>query len=95
MIITEELIQKLESLSKLKLNETEKIKVKEDLTRMVEMFNTIAEVDTNGVEPLIHLTDNQNLMRADVVGRELTVNEALKNAPQTQASYFTVPKIIE
>jgi len=95
MVIDDHLIHKLETLSKLKLNATEKEKLKGDLGNMVGMFSKIAEVDTNGVAPLRHMTDTVNVMRDDVAHNQLSHEEALKNAPKTIGRYFVVPKVIE
>ena len=95
MEIDDHLIHKLETLSKLKLSVTEKDKLKSDLENMVRMFGKIAEVDTQGVLPLRHMTDTVNVMRDDVANNQLSHEEALKNAPNTIGRYFAVPKVIE
>ena len=95
MEIDDQLIHKLETLSKLKLSSQEKDKLKNDLENMVNMFGKIAEVDTRGVQPLRHMTDTVNVMRDDVAINQLSHEEALKNAPKTIGRYFAVPKVIE
>lgn len=95
MVIDDHLIHELETLSKLKLSEAEKDKLKIDLENMVSMFGKIAEVDTQGVLPLRHMTDTVNVMRDDVAYNQLSHEEALKNAPNTIGRYFAVPKVIE
>ena len=95
MEIDDHLIQKLETLSKLKLSTTEKEKLKSDLENMVGMFGKIAEVDTSGIAPLRHMTDTVNVMRDDVAHNQLSHEEALKNAPKAIGRYFAVPKVIE
>ena len=95
MKIDDILIQKLETLSKLKLEEKERVILRGELENMVEMFGKISEVDTTGVEPLRHITGSVNIMRDDIAFNALTQEEALKNAPAVINPYFSVPKVIE
>lgn len=78
MQIDDHLIQKLETLSKLKLTEVEKDKLKSDLENMVGMFSKIAEVDTSDIAPLRHMTDTVNIMRDDVPQNAISHEAALK-----------------
>ena len=95
MKIDDALIGKLETLSKLKLQDTEKEVLKSELSSIVDMFSTIANIDTTGVEPLRHITDAVNVMREDVAHNGLTTEQGLKNAPLSQGRFFAVPKVIE
>jgi aspartyl/glutamyl-tRNA(Asn/Gln) amidotransferase C subunit len=36
-----------------------------------------------------------NALRSDVVGVQLTQEQALKNAPQQENGFFSVPKVME
>ncbi|MFZ1751266.1 MAG: Asp-tRNA(Asn)/Glu-tRNA(Gln) amidotransferase subunit GatC [Saprospiraceae bacterium] len=95
MNIDDALIQKLEILSKLKLEDAEKVVLKSELSSVLDMFDKIGEVDTSGVKPLTHMTDTVNEMRSDVVQGQLLTDEALKNAPKAVGSFFAVPKVID
>ncbi len=95
MKIDDQLILKLETLSKLKLSSDERIKFKGDLENMVNMFGQIAEVDTENIPPLRHMTDTVNVMREDIADNALSHESALKNAPKTVGRFFAVPKVIE
>ncbi len=95
MVINDELIYKLEGLSKLKLDEGERNALKIELGSIVDMFAKISEVDTTGITPLRHMTDTVNTMREDIGHNQLTTEQALKNAPVSIGSYFAVPKVIE
>ncbi|HEX8531239.1 MAG TPA: Asp-tRNA(Asn)/Glu-tRNA(Gln) amidotransferase subunit GatC, partial [Cytophagales bacterium] len=53
------------------------------------------EVDTAGVEPLTHLTDEVNVMREDQVQEPLPPERGLLNAPRKDDEYFRVPKVLE
>ncbi|MFT5595392.1 MAG: aspartyl-tRNA(Asn)/glutamyl-tRNA(Gln) amidotransferase subunit C [Flammeovirgaceae bacterium] len=95
MIVDNALIDKLANLSKLEFDEESKEGIKKDLTRMLAFVEQLNELDTEGVEPLIHVNEEKNKFREDVVSEELSQKEALKNAPEHDGFYFKVPKVVE
>lgn len=62
---------------------------------MIGFVEQLKEVDTTGVEPLTRMTHEINALRKDAVAGELTSEQALLNAPQSDGNYFRVPKVIE
>ena len=42
-----------------------------------------------------HVLDLSNVFREDVSQSRISHDEALKNAPDTDGTYFRVPKVIE
>jgi aspartyl-tRNA(Asn)/glutamyl-tRNA(Gln) amidotransferase subunit C len=94
MEINDTLIDKLASLSKLHFNEAEKAGIKSDLEKMLQFVDKLNELDTNGVEPLLHISTNVNILRKDLAANMLTRENALLNAPLTDGSFFKVPKVI-
>ena len=95
MEVTSEMIDRLAQLAKLKFSEEEKKELKTDLERMIEFVEKLKEVDTTGVEPLLHITDAVNVLREDEVKQTITKEEALLNAPLTDGNFFKVPKVIK
>ena len=95
MQVTDEMIANLASLSRLKFNDEEKIEIKKDLQRMISFVEKLNEVDTTGVEPLLHMTDVTNVYREDIVQGSMPKAEALANAPVADENYFKVPKVIK
>lgn len=65
-----------------------------DMQRVIEFVNALAEVDTKGVEPLIFLTEEEDVLRADDARMEITKEEALANAPVKDSDYFKVPRVV-
>ena len=95
MQVDDALIEKLAELSMLKFNEAEKEEIKADLQKMIGFIDKLQELDTTGIEPLMHMSDEINVLREDVAGPMLTEEEALKNAPHHDEHYFKVPKVIK
>lgn len=95
MNIDDALILKLEKLAKLKLSKVESNRLKNELEKVIDMFSLIAEVDTEGVEPLRYLNDQENVLREDVAKKGISFDEVKKNAPKVILNQFAVPKVIE
>lgn len=94
MPINIETIDKLAQLARLNFDNVQKESIANDVQRMVHFVEKLNELDTTGIEPLLHMSKNINILRADEIQGSITVDEALKNAPQANASFFKVPKVI-
>lgn len=95
MQVTDELIEKLARLSMLEFSENEKKEIREDLTKMIAFVEKLNELDTSDIEPLMHMSNEENVLRQDQIGNMLSKDEALQNAPAHDTNYFTVPKVIK
>ncbi|MBL7810936.1 MAG: Asp-tRNA(Asn)/Glu-tRNA(Gln) amidotransferase subunit GatC [Bacteroidetes bacterium] len=95
MRITPEKVDELAALARLKFEGGEKEAIRADLEKILEMCEKLNEVDTTGVEPLIYMTENSNVLREDVVHQEITHEQALLNAPKKDSDFFRVPKVID
>lgn len=95
MEITPRLIDKLAELSRLEFNDEAHGEIKHDLMELIAFVEKLKEVDTTGIEPLIHISEEENRLRQDVVTTEVTKEEALKNAPLHDGSHIKVPKVIK
>lgn len=95
MKITDEKIDQLAHLSRLEFNDEAKARIKTDLENILVLCEKLNEVDTEGIEPLIYMTDTMNNTREDVVEQVFTKDEILRNAPGKDSDYFRVPKVIE
>ncbi|MEO5647791.1 MAG: Asp-tRNA(Asn)/Glu-tRNA(Gln) amidotransferase subunit GatC [Chitinophagaceae bacterium] len=94
MEVTNQLIDKLADLGRLSFNDEEKAALKIDLEKMIGFIDKLNELDTSGIEPLLHLSDNLNVLREDNVRNMISRVDALKNAPIKDDSFFKVPKVI-
>ncbi len=95
MIINDELVEKLAHLARLEVKPEEKERLKGDLQKMIAFIEKLNELDTSGVEPLLFMTDEVNVLRDDVVIPTITREEALMNAPTHDEAFFKVPKVIK
>ncbi|MFY8129301.1 MAG: Asp-tRNA(Asn)/Glu-tRNA(Gln) amidotransferase subunit GatC [Chitinophagaceae bacterium] len=95
MEITNELVDKLAHLSKLSFNNTEKESIKADLSKMIGFIEQLQQIDTQGVEPLQHMSDAVNVLRKDEQQGSISQQDGLLNAPKSDGKYFMVPKVIK
>jgi aspartyl-tRNA(Asn)/glutamyl-tRNA(Gln) amidotransferase subunit C len=94
MQIERNLILRLENLARLELSEAEREKLQGSLNDILSMVEKLNELDTEGVEPLVYINEDLNMLREDVVKNELARTDALKNAPDATDAFFKVPKVI-
>ena len=94
MEVNDELINHLSDLARLEFSEKEKEGIKKDLQKMISFVEKLKELDTVGVIPVSHMTEEVNQLREDTAGGSCSRGEALQNAPFTDGVYFKVPKVI-
>ena len=95
MEVNDALVDKLANLARLKFNDTEKAAIRNDLQKMIRFVEKLNELDTTGVEPLLHVGDTVNILRADEVKGSISREDGLKNALLHDEHFFKVPKVIK
>lgn len=94
-MVTEELVEKLSLLARLKFGDEEKLFIKDDLEKMIRFIDKLNEIDTSDVKPLLHLNEDINIFRKDQVELMCSKEDALKNTSLKDETYFKVPKVIK
>lgn len=94
MNIDLETVEKIAHLARLEVSETEKQGLLNDMNKILSFMEKLNELDTEGIAPLVYLTDEVNVFRKDEVKHEMTVQQALQNAPKQDGKYFRVAKVI-
>ena len=95
MKIDNDTVDKIAHLARLEFNNEAKEEIKKDMNNMLSFIDKLNELNTDGIEPLVYMSDETNVLRNDEVKQEITQQEALKNAPKHDSDYFKVPKVIE
>ncbi|MFN5704704.1 MAG: Asp-tRNA(Asn)/Glu-tRNA(Gln) amidotransferase subunit GatC [bacterium] len=95
MKIDKDLVDKIAHLARLEFDDQQKVKIEQDLNNILSFMESLNELDTSNVEPLIYMTEEKNVFRKDEQKQEVSHEEALKNAPKKDSDYFRVPKVIE
>jgi aspartyl-tRNA(Asn)/glutamyl-tRNA(Gln) amidotransferase subunit C len=95
MEVNDAMVDKLAHLSRLKFNEAEKDEIKKDLQSMIGFVEKLNELNLEGVKPLLHISEEVNVLREDEIKGSISREEALKNAPEHDGQFFKVPKVIK
>jgi aspartyl-tRNA(Asn)/glutamyl-tRNA(Gln) amidotransferase subunit C len=94
MKITEEIVDHIAHLSRLKFEGDKKAAIKQDLENITSFMDVLSELPTDNVEPLIFMNDEVNVLREDIPKVTVSHEEALKNAPKKDSDYFRIPKVL-
>ncbi len=94
-MVTDQLFEKLSLLSRLQFDDKEKIIIKQDLEKMIRFIDKLNEIDTSAVKPLLHINEDVNIFREDQLQPMCSNEEALRNAPVKDETFFKVPKVIQ
>ena len=92
--IDNKLISDLSKLARLKFDDSSTTKMKKDLEKIISFVDKLSEIDTNGIEPLIYLSNEVNVLREDNIANEISQEKALQNAPHKDSDYFKVPTVL-
>ena len=95
MEVNDTLVDKLANLARLQFDNTEKSAIKNDLQRMIQFVEKLNGLDTTGVSPLLHMSDNINALREDEIKGSISREDGLKNAAKNDSQFFKVPKVIK
>ena len=97
-MITRQEVAHVARLARLKLSAKEETAMTSQLAKMLDYFNLLREVDTEGIAPIVHVVEHPNAMREDIPKASLTADEVLANAPASatsESNFFTVPKVVD
>jgi len=107
MKVTEQEVLYVAELANLELTPPERARMVRDLNSILEYVDRLNELDTAGVPPMAQVSDRygatekkgsarfEYAMRADELGTSLDHQLALANAPESDGTFFKVPKVIE
>ena len=105
MNITSKEVSYVADLANLELTEEERVRMVRDLNSILGYIDTLNELDTSNVPPMAQVAagaqaSGENVaakyeLREDHPGESLPHEAALANAPDHNADFFKVPKVIE
>ncbi len=95
MSLTEDQVQQIATLARLKLKPEEHAELVDKLSRIVDFVDHLSEADTEGVVPMAHPLDVAQRLRPDVVTEPDQRDRFQENAPSVTDGLYLVPKVIE
>lgn len=90
MSLTTTDVEHIAELAKLALTEAEIEQYRQQLSAILDHFETLKQVDTSTVPPTANVLPLRTVMRADVVRPGLATEDALANAPDREDGFFRV-----
>lgn len=88
-------VRKVARLARIRTTESEEETLAKELNNILAMISELNAVDTTGVEPLTSVIDMNLPQRPDEVSDGNMQEKILQNAPESQAGFFVVPKVVE
>jgi len=109
--VTDKDVAYVANLANLELTEEERSRMLRDLNSILEYVGRLSELETNEIAPMAQVSDRYGVnesrqgserfvyaIREDVkdgLRKSLPQDVAVKNAPDTDGTFFEVPKVIE
>ncbi|WP_155264913.1 Asp-tRNA(Asn)/Glu-tRNA(Gln) amidotransferase subunit GatC [Sphingomonas segetis] len=95
MSVSPEQVRHIAKLARIAMSDEEIERLVPELNNILGWVEQLGEVNTDGIEPLATVIDQQLRLRDDVVTDGGIRDEVLANAPEAQHGFFAVPKVIE
>ena len=95
MKLNHEEVLHIARLARVALTEEEITRMSEQLSNLLEHFEVLQKVDTEGVPPTAQSVSLQSVMREDEVRPSLSPEEVLANAPRREGDCFRVRAVLE
>ena len=88
-------IQKLFTLAKLNIKKDQEDKLTNELSSLLSWVGTLQTANTQNVGPLTHPVPLILNCNDDLPPENISLNNALKNAPESDNNHFLVPRVID
>lgn len=95
MAIDAATVKKVASLARIREPEDRLEPLARELSGILQWIEQLAEVDTDGVEPMTSVVEAALPMREDLVTEGGDPAKVLANAPKADRNFFVVPKVVE
>ncbi|HLQ41124.1 MAG TPA: Asp-tRNA(Asn)/Glu-tRNA(Gln) amidotransferase subunit GatC [Tetragenococcus sp.] len=95
MAISEEQVKHVANLAKLSFKDDELHQFTEQLGEIIDMFESLSEVDTEGVALTSNVVNEINVVREDKAVKTVGREALLKNVPEAEKGFIKVPAIID
>ena len=94
MSISKETIERVARLSKLSFTEAETERLSTQLTDIINIVETLEDIDTTDVKPTTNVIFDTNRFREDQAKPGLDRDELMKNVPMHKDGYIQVPAML-
>ncbi len=95
MSLTPEQVRHIAHLARLGLTDADVEKFSHQLSDILDYFDRLKAVDTEGVPPTAYPLDLHNIMRDDPPEPASPAEDVLANAPNREGDYFRVRAVLD
>ncbi len=95
MIVTQQDVEYVARLARLRLEPTEAARLTSQLEQILEYVNQLRQLPTDGIEPTTHVVPLGNVLRPDAVTPSLPAETVASLAPDRQQQFIRVPKVLD
>lgn len=88
-------VAKIANLARIKLKDDELEPLAAELNNILGWVEQLNEIDTDGIDPMASPVNATLVWRSDEVTDGDRADDVLKNAPDSEYGFYTVPKVIE
>lgn len=94
MALSREQVAKIAHLARLSFSDAELDDLTIQLGKIVGLVDELSSVNTDGVEPMVHAIELENVLKADEIQPSLARGKALSNAPDADDECFRVSAVL-
>jgi aspartyl-tRNA(Asn)/glutamyl-tRNA(Gln) amidotransferase subunit C len=87
-------VEHVAHLARLGLTDDELTRLEGQLNHILDQYRVLAELDTDAIEPTAQTIELENILREDVPGPSLSVEDALGGAPERSGDHFVVSPVL-
>lgn len=95
MSLTRLEVDHIADLARLELSEAEKEQYRQQLSAVLDYIARLQELDTADIPPTSSVLPERTALRPDVARPGLSLEQLMRNAPDSEAEQFRVPPVLE
>lgn len=95
MRLTSEEVRHIALLARVGMTDEDIEKMRDEMSHILENFDILSQVDTEGVEPTGHSVDISSVMREDRSRPSLDREDVMANAPNREGDYIRIKAVLE
>mgnify|MGYP001191245775 CR=1 FL=1 len=95
MSIDNSTVKKVAMLARIELKKEEEASLIDELNNILGWVDELQKVDTRNIKPMLSVFNESMHMRKDKPNAKYSNEQIIKNAPNSNAGFFVVPKVVE
>jgi aspartyl-tRNA(Asn)/glutamyl-tRNA(Gln) amidotransferase subunit C len=94
-LIDKKTLEYLAELGRIKLADSEEVKLLKDLQEILNYFQELQKIDITDVEPMVGAPGAKNVFREDAAKKNKTIKKLIENFPEKENSFLKIPPVFE